>query len=438
MAKRDDTSIRQNISSILPPVKIRRLAVKTGAVKRRRKVDIVHFVYSLVLGFSAGSERTIAGLRRAFERSTGTKVVPSSFYDRFTASLVELLEQLVEAALERMDVKIHRMRGAFARFREVIACDSTLLRLHNALEDIYPSVWTHYMKASAKLTVVMNVVGRGAKTVLISPGSTHDLSTIKCGPWLRGRLLIFNLGYFRSELFREIGLHGGYYLSRLKKHNNPLVLASNLPAHRWTVGMRLTDVLEKLSSGTVDLDVELRYVLRRGPRKGCHTLKARVLGVRDCETGEFRLYVTNAPDTHLEAKHVAAVYAARWEVELLFRELKKYYRLGQTRSLNPHVVESLIYAALLTLLVARRLRRWIFGPRKDLAERAPYDRWAILVESYSRDILDILIGPPKVRLYLGRRLKSIFLHEAIDPNRWRIHLVERAENGVIEDNRIFA
>jgi hypothetical protein len=32
-------------------------------------------------------------------------------------------------------------------------------------------------------------------------------------PPLRGRLLIFDLGYFRSELFREIGLCGGFYLS---------------------------------------------------------------------------------------------------------------------------------------------------------------------------------------------------------------------------------
>ena len=39
------------------------------------------------------------------------------------------------------------------------------------------------------------------------------------------------------------------------------------------------------------------------------------------------------------AKHFTAVDAARWEVELLFRELKGSYRLGQMPSANRRVHE---------------------------------------------------------------------------------------------------
>jgi hypothetical protein len=45
MAKREDTSIRESLTRLLPPVKIRRLAVETGALERRRKVDVACFVY---------------------------------------------------------------------------------------------------------------------------------------------------------------------------------------------------------------------------------------------------------------------------------------------------------------------------------------------------------------------------------------------------------
>ena len=358
MAKREDTSIRESLTRLLPPVRIRRLAVETGAVKRRRKVDIVSFVYSLVLGFAVGGERSIAGLRRTFERAAGESLVPSAFYGRFTAPLVRLLERLVTEALSRLAARAQPMRGLFARFEEVLACDSTLLRLHNALEELYPSIWTHYMKASAKLSVVMNVVGRGAKSILISPGSTHDLGTMRCGAWLR-----------------------------------------------------------------------------HGPRKGSHTLIARVLGTRDPDSGELRLYVTNAPATHLEVRHVAAIYAARWEIELLFRELKKHYRLDQTRSRNRHMAEALIYASVLTLLLARRLRAWLLAHRPALAERLPLDRWAALVETFAHDILDILVGPREIQLVLARRLKRLLLHEAVDPNRWRMHLVERAQCGTLLERR---
>jgi putative transposase len=435
MAKREDTSIRDSLTRLLPPVRIRRLAVETGALQRRRKVDVAALIYSLVLGFAAGSERTIAGLRRAFERATGESLAPSAFYGRFTAPLVRLLERLVAEVLARLAAKARPLCGLLSRFREVLACDSTLLRLHAALEELYPSVWTNHTKASAKLSVVMNVAGRGAKSILVTPGSTHDLGTLRCGPWLRGRLLAFDLGFFRSELFREIGRCGGYYLTRLKKHNNPLVLATRRVEHLWAVGRRLTDVLAELRTDLLDLDVELRYVLRGGPRKGSHTLVARVLGVRDPETGELRLYVTNAPATHLEARHVAAIYAARWEIELLFRELKMRYRIDQTKSCNRHVAEALIYASVLTLLVARRLHRWLVAHRPDLADRVPFDRWAALVETFAHDILDILVGPREIQLALARRLKRLLLHEAVDPNRWRMHLVERAQCGTLLERR---
>ena len=110
MAKREDTSVRDSLTRLLPPVRIRRLAVETGALKRRRKVDVAAFVYSIVLGFAAGGERTIAGLRRSFERATGERLAPSAFYGRFTAPLVRLLERLVAEGLTRLAAKTRPMR----------------------------------------------------------------------------------------------------------------------------------------------------------------------------------------------------------------------------------------------------------------------------------------------------------------------------------------
>lgn len=440
MAKKEHISIRDSLTSIIPTVTIRRLAKKTGVVKRRRKVDIVALVYSLVFGFSVGSERTIAGLRRSYERSTGTRLVPSAFYNRFTEPLLKLLETLVMTALKRLSAKKPRLQGVFKKFHEVLVCDGTILRLHDALQAFYPSVWTNHTKASAKLHVVMNVVGRGAKTVKLVGSAVHDLNILECGRWLKGRLLIFDLAYFRTELFREIENFGGYYLARLKKHNNPRILGCRRAIHGWMVGKKLTDVLESLPDDTdnMDLDVMLQYVLRRGPRKGCHKLRSRIIGVRDPETLELRLYVTNAPPEHIEAQHAAAIYAARWEVELLFRELKTRFRIAQIPSQNRWVSECLIYSALLTLLTARCLRSWLISHRPELATRVPMDRWAVLLETFSQDILDIFVGPRTLRLPLARRLKWILSHEAIDPNKWRMHLTERAQIGTLVESRMNA
>jgi hypothetical protein len=57
--------------------RLKKLAGDTGAVVRERKIGIVALFWTLVLGFVTGNERTLAGLRRVFEKATGTTVVPS-------------------------------------------------------------------------------------------------------------------------------------------------------------------------------------------------------------------------------------------------------------------------------------------------------------------------------------------------------------------------
>ena len=99
MADRQSTKVRQTLKSLFSDQRLNTLARETGFIKRQRKVKPVAFFWTLVLGFGIGSARKISGLRRAFQRSTGTTLVPSSFYDRFTERLVEFLKAAVEHAL---------------------------------------------------------------------------------------------------------------------------------------------------------------------------------------------------------------------------------------------------------------------------------------------------------------------------------------------------
>ena len=86
--------IRETLTSLLPKAEIERLARESGAMRRRRKVDSAMF-WCVVLGFGTGSERTLAGLRRSYERATGKSLVPSSFYDRFTPGLARMFRAVL-------------------------------------------------------------------------------------------------------------------------------------------------------------------------------------------------------------------------------------------------------------------------------------------------------------------------------------------------------
>ena len=431
MARPPASHIKEALTSLLPRRRIRNLARQLGVIRRRRKLDVVAFIYSLVLGFGAGDRRNLAGLRRAYLRATGVRLAPSSFHARFTGELTQLLRILTTDALEQLAKRRPKLRAVFSPFREVLAVDCALLRLHNALESHYPSVFRHYMKASIKLSVVMNVIGRGAKTVALHPGSRHDTHILQAGPWMKGRLLVFDLGFYRAKLFNQISSHGGYFLTRMKKQGNPLVVQSHRAKHRRFVGSRLRDVQAAVTCGPIDVDgrVVYQHKQKQRPFVTTHEATFRCVAIHDPGTLVWHRYVTNIPVDMMRPEHMPAVYAARWEVELLFRELKSHYRLDHAPSANRHVTETLIYAAVLALLASRALRRALLRRARLDPSRLPFDRWALLFATIADDLLAMLLSRHD-RLHRIRRLERFLRAEACDPNRTRISLPHKAQVGI--------
>jgi transposase len=137
--------------------------------------------------------------------------------------------------------------------------------------------------------------------------------------------------------------------------------------------------------------------------------------------------VTNVPVEKLAAEDIRATYALRWQVELLFKELKRHYRIDQMPSRKREIVEALLYASILTLIVSRRLLALVRKALAGLADRIPTQRWAALLESASTELLLIATRPPRELKTLLQRVNATFLHEAVDPNMRRSGLLNAVE-----------
>lgn len=429
MARPAALPIRPVLRKLFSHAWIARTARDTGAVVRKRKVDIAAFFWTLVLGFGAGRSRTLASLRRTYEKTTGQTLEESSFYDRFTDGLVRLLKRAVAQALESAVGVGRALRGPLATFRDVVLTDSTVIRLHDLLAKAYPACRTNHTKAAAKAHVILSVCGAGHQSVKLTSERLHDGPVFRVGRWVKDRLLLFDLGYFRYQLFACITRNGGYFLSRLKGHANPLIVEMNRK-HRGRavglVGKRLREVSDRLEREIVDVWVEVAFPRRRYAgqiRRG--TQRLRVVGIRD--GASYHFYVTNIPPEKLAAEDIRATYALRWQIELLFRELKSQYRLEQLPSGRRAVVEALLHAAILTLIVSRRLLALLRERLGVLGERVPTQRWAALLQAVSQDLLLILLAPTKETELLLARVSETLLHEAIDPNRRRPSLLQSVE-----------
>src|SRR5271170_6243920 len=75
-ARRRAGELRRRLKRFLPDDLVQRVATETGWIQRVKKIAPQAFVWTLVLGFAGHTERTIATLRREFERATGIVVVP--------------------------------------------------------------------------------------------------------------------------------------------------------------------------------------------------------------------------------------------------------------------------------------------------------------------------------------------------------------------------
>jgi len=430
VARKQSIEIRKFLNSIVPKSRLEELARETGAWKRNRKISAPGFFWSLVLGFSSGNHRTIAGFRRSFQKSVGRSVVPSAFYDRFSPDFVRFLRAVLADLIAKLDYSFAPLSESFAIFKDILITDSTLIRLHDLLGKAFPSVWTNYMKASLKAHVILSVRGGGTNSVKITSGSQHDGPRCRAGRWMKDKLMIFDLAYFRHELFTSIDNHGGYFLSRLKQNSNPRVIDDKTPPRRGNepIGIRLKSYLE-MRGGTEPIDVEAEFYVYAPPHKGKKGTfqhpRRRIVGRYNPESKTYHLYVTNIPKTALKAEQVCNLYSARWFVELLFRELKSNHRMGQIPSTKRHIVEALVYTAFIGLMISRKFQNEFRRITKKLTANIPNERWAVVWASISTDLLDLVLRPLRDRT-AEKYLLSMIQREAFDPNRSRKRLAEKA------------
>lgn len=289
MAQADRTVIFDELARILPEAHIRREASRLEVVRREGKVDVHALVWAIVLGFQVGASRTLTGLRETYTRYAGHSLVASGFYKRLTRQLAALLKSLVQFALARTAGDVSRASGLLSQFEELLAIDSTVVRLHELLATPYAGCRTNTSKAAAKLHMVMSVVDGSPRRVKLTGERKSDVGVWRrLGPWVQGRLLLLDLGYYSFNLFNRIDANGGFFLSRTKANFNPVIVSAN---RRWrgasidVVGKRLQDVLPRLLREHLDVMVEVSFDARayRG-HKTRRTRTFRLVAVRNDET----------------------------------------------------------------------------------------------------------------------------------------------------------
>jgi len=434
-----DSVVVDRIQRAFPSDELRERARATNLIERERKFDIVALFYTLTFGFAAGSDRSLqAFLERYVEMADCDQLSYAAFHDWFEPGFVALLREILDDAIENLDTGRTDLNGRLERFRDVLIADATIVSLYQDAADVYAA--TGKDQAELKLHLTESFSTGLPTRFRTTNGTTHERSQLPTGEWVADALILLDLGFYDFWLFDRIDQNGGWFVSRVKDNANFKIVeelrtwrGNSIPLE----GESLQAVLDDLQRQEIDVRITLSFERKRGSGVSA-TRTFRLVGLRNEETEEYHLYLTNLGREDYSAPDIAQLYRARWEVELLFKELKSRFGLDEINTTDAYIIEALIIMAAISLMMSRvivdELRSLEARQREDeaaadadeSASRLPRRRCSLAVERHAHLIqlyLMVELG------YELPDLDELLLWASRNPNPHRQRLRRDVESG---------
>jgi len=311
------------------------------------------------------------------------------------------------------------------KFQDVLIQDSTIIRLHKALAKKWPAARSRTVAAGVKVSSLVSAVADGPKRIGIYAESTNELKTLRIGPWIRDRILLIDLGFYKHQLFARIKENGGYFVSRLKGSADPLIVDVYNTCRGNSIdvkGKYISEILPKLKRQVLDVEVEIAFKRRKyNGKERMDKELFRLVAVFNEEEEKYHVYLTNITKEVLGPEDIAKLYGARWDIELIFKELKSRYALDVVNTTNTQIVEAYIWIAILTLFISRRIYSIVrrHSPKEKMV-RYTQLRWSTIFAENASDQLTLILRYCGVERNF-ETVMGVYESQALDPhvNRYR-------------------
>lgn len=287
---------------------------------------------------------------------------------RFTASAVSFMQRCVEFVLkQRVNAMTVIDSPLLNHFKRIKIFDSTSWDIDPKLRDVLPGCGGDASSANCKVQLCYEY-RRGALSFFdVVPGKNPDSGYAKQlpGHFASGDLLMADLGYFRLETLMRIIKCGAYFVLRF-------LIGTTLYNATTMQEIDLRRILEKVTGAAYQMDVlmgskeqtriscrliclrvddkiaeQRRQKLRQNAEK-----KGRTVSQLHLYMAGWILMVTNVPREWLPPEMVRPLYSLRWQIELLFKQLKSVLTIhksatGKEPRLRCELLGKLIVAILI-------------------------------------------------------------------------------------------
>ena len=187
--------------------------------------------------------------------------------------------------------------------------------------------------------------------IRFTSAATNDSFMLKPSNYTAGDLLAIDRAYIDYAKFEELTRRGVTYVTRMKKG---LV---------YTVER---DTMHMSPQGLMEYRVQHVTFTKRAKDGEDIVHHARIITYADIRKTRARLVSLLTNDMDMEAGDIVAVYRKRWEIELLFKQLKQNFPLRYFYGESANAIKIQIWvtliANLLLMVMQKRIKRsWSFS-----------------------------------------------------------------------------
>lgn len=272
----------------------------------------------------------------------------STLADANKSRKVEFFEEIYNSLLKKYgtifsDSRIHSALG-----KNVKIVDSTTISL---FKDILKCVGRKAVEGKSKGGIkshsVINADEKVPNLVWFTPAATHDhkfLDKLECD---EHTVYIFDKGYNDYKAFKHFTEQKTGFVTRIKSNANYQVIEKNLISETIHSGI--------LSDEIIEVEVNEKVKTK---------LKLRKIKYYDREHKRVFEFISNLFD--FRADTIAALYKIRWQIELLFKQIKQNFPLKYFLGDNENAIKIQIYCVLIVNLLMGVIkkslkRKWSFS-----------------------------------------------------------------------------
>jgi hypothetical protein len=333
---RHHNSLFHQLLQFVPWGQFHQLVESHGADRRVRRMTTKSQLIALMYGQLAGAqslreiEQGMASHAQRLYHLGAAKPARSTFADANAKRPAQLFADLFAVMTMSASSGLRRcMREA------VHLVDATSIRLTDLSR-----AWADYKAHGAlvKLHVDFDADRSIPANIAITPARVNDVSMAQTMPIEPGATYVFDLGYYDFSWWAKLHQAGCRFVTRLKTHTRPRLIEERPVAPGGSI----------CADRIVAIDGRLKSA--RGAQHPLAGMALREV-VLVTDDGRTLRLITN--DLDAPAADIAALYKARWQIELFFRWIKQHLKIQRFLGTSENAIRIQIAVALIVFLMLR-------------------------------------------------------------------------------------